>query len=487
MGFFTRLEKRAKETDSLLCIGLDPHLEDLSAPNAEAMQDFCLRLIENTSDLALAYKPNIAFFEAFGSSGLSVLERVISSIPKEIPVILDAKRGDIASSAQAYVRATFDWLGANAVTVNPYLGYDAIVPFLRDAERGVFLLCKTSNPGAGEIQDRLVVTSPGKSLPDSGVTLYETVAQLAVGWNLNNNLGLVVGATQPDALGRVRKIAPELWILAPGVGAQGGDVSSVIRLGLRPDGLGLLIPISRGISRAADPRRAAEEWLKTINLERERLSNLKVGFNQHQSVFSENMARIAMDLLDTGCVKFGEFRLKSGLISPIYIDLRRLIGYPDLLNRVAQAYIPILERLSFDHLAALPYTAIPIATAISLQRGWSLIYPRKETKSYGTKADVEGVYSSGDRAVLIDDLVTTAGSKFEAIEKLKSAGLRTTDVVVLIDRQSGASKALAESGYSLHAVLKFRQLLRYWVQTELISKYQFNAVEEFISETRPSG
>jgi uridine monophosphate synthetase len=441
MGFFTRLEKRAKEADSLLCIGLDPHLEDLSAPNAEAIQDFCLRLIENTSDLALAYKPNIAFFEAFGTPGLSVLEGVISYIPKEIPVILDAKRGDIASSAQAYVRATFDWLGANAVTVNPYLGYDAIVPFLRDSERGVFLLCRTSNPGAREIQDRLVVNTTAESLSESGVTLYETIAELAVGWNLNDNLGLVVGATQPDALARVRKIAPELWILAPGVGAQAGDVSAVLRLGLRPDGLGLLIPVSRGISRKPDPRQAAEELHQSINLERERLSNLKMEPGEQQIVFSESMARIARDLLDTACVKFGEFRLKSGLISPIYIDLRRLIGYPDFLNRVAEAYIPILEGLSFDHLAALPYTAIPIATAISLQRGWSLIYPRKETKSYGTKADIEGVYSSGDRAVLIDDLVTTGGSKFEAIEKLKSAGLRTTDVVVLIDRQSGASKA----------------------------------------------
>ena len=157
MSFFTRLEARANQCNSLLCVGLDPHPADLKAPTAGAARDFCLRLIEATADLAAAFKPNAAFFEAFGPEGTRVLEEVIQAVPKGIPVILDAKRGDIASTAQAYARAAFETLKADAITLSPYLGYDSLEPFLADAERGVFLLCKTSNPGAADLQDLLVL------------------------------------------------------------------------------------------------------------------------------------------------------------------------------------------------------------------------------------------------------------------------------------------------------------------------------------------
>ena len=150
---------------------------------------------------------------------------------------------------------------------------------------------------------------------------------------------------------------------------------------------------------------------------------------------------LADGLLEAGCVKFGQFTLKSGLESPIYLDLRQLVSYPALLAQVAAAYVPILRGLSFDRLAALPYAALPIGAAISLQTGWPLVYPRKEAKAYGTKAEIEGLFSPGERAVVVDDLTTTGGSKFEAIEKLTAAGLQVSDVVVLIDRQSGAPEA----------------------------------------------
>ena len=148
-GFFTRLDQRARETGSLLCIGLDPHPGDLATPTAAGARDFCLRLIEATQEVALAYKPNAAFFEAFGAEGWQALQDVIAAIPEGIPVILDAKRGDIASTAEAYARSAFETLGAQAITLNPYLGYDSIEPFIKAPEHGVFLLCKTSNQGAG--------------------------------------------------------------------------------------------------------------------------------------------------------------------------------------------------------------------------------------------------------------------------------------------------------------------------------------------------
>ena len=154
------------------------------------------------------------------------------------------------------------------------------------------------------------------------------------------------------------------------------------------------------------------------------------------------LSALADGLLDAGCIKFGAFTLKSGLQSPIYIDLRQIITYPKLLAQIGAAYLPILETLKFDRIAGLPYAAIPIATAISLQGNYPMIYPRKEVKSYGTKAEIEGEFHAGETAVIIDDLATTGGSKFEAIEKLTGVGLIVKDVVVLVDRQSGAKKSL---------------------------------------------
>jgi len=193
----------------------------------------------------------------------------------------------------------------------------------------------------------------------------------------------------------------------------------------------------------------------------------------------KSIAALADSLIDTGCVKFGEFTLKSGLKSPIYIDLRWIISYPKLLEQVASAFLPLISNLSFTRIAGLPYAAIPIATAISLAGGYPMIYPRKEVKTYGTKAEIEGEYHAGETVVVIDDLATTGGSKFEAIEKLTGAGLVVKDVVVLIDRQSGAKQSLAKAGFSLHAVLTISELLDYWEKTDKIGKDKIEETRKF--------
>lgn len=459
MSFFQRLERRVREANSLLCIGLDPHPADLREQSGEAARDFCLNMIDRTADLAAAYKPNAAFFEVHGPQGTQALMDVIAYVPEGIPVILDAKRGDIASTAQAYARAAFETLNADAITINPYLGYDAVEPFIGESEKGVFLLCKTSNPGAADLQDLNLISS---------LHLYEQVARLAQEWNRLDNIGLVVGATQPAALARVRSLAPDLWFLAPGVGAQGGDLAAALGAGVRADGLGMLIPVSRGISRASDPYAAAQQLREQINLQRQSLIEMR-GIEISATDNSQRfLSELADGLLEAGFVKFGEFKLKSGMISPIYIDLRLLVGYPKLLRQVAEAYLPLLRGLQFDRLAALPYAALPIATAVAMAGGWSFVYPRKEVKAYGTGAAVEGVYHPGEQVVVIDDLATTGGSKFEAIEKLTAAGLQVRDIVVLIDRQSGAAESLAEQGYRMHAVFKLGDLLSHWQAAERV-------------------
>ena len=198
---------------------------------------------------------------------------------------------------------------------------------------------------------------------------------------------------------------------------------------------------------------------------------------------SSSIYSLTDGLLDAGCIKFGEFTLKSGLKSPVYIDLRRIISYPKLLAEVAQAYLPLVSSLRFSRLAGLPYAAIPIATAISLTGNYPMIYPRKEVKAYGTKAKIEGEYHTGETVLVIDDLATTGGSKFEAIEKLTGAGLVVKDVVVLVDRQSGAKESLAEAGYAMHAVLTISEMLNHWEKTNKVDKDKIEATRQFLSQT----
>jgi len=465
MSFFQRLQARVDLVDSLLCVGLDPHPEQLPEASASAAADHCLRLVEATADQACAFKPNAAFFEVYGGEGWQALARVIQAVPDGIPVILDAKRGDIASTAKAYAQSAFSTLGADAITLSPYLGRDSIQPFIEDPERGVFLLCRTSNPGADDLQ----------TLPISGSgPLYLSVCRLGRTWNQRDNVGLVVGATDTQALARVRSEAPEMWLLAPGIGTQGGDLEQALAAGLRRDGSGILIPVSRAISTAGDPRSAASALREEINNQRNRMTGAPgPPIDIHGA--------LADALMEAGCVQFGSFTLKSGLQSPIYFDLRRLASHPALLENVARAYLPLLENLTFERLAALPYAALPIVTAISLASGWPMLYPRKEAKEYGTRAPVEGEFRAGERAVLIDDLATTGGSKFEAIERLESVGLKVQDVVVLIDREGGAREALRRRRISLHAVFQLSAMVERWERSGTLSREQAAGVREFLA------
>jgi orotidine-5'-phosphate decarboxylase len=223
--FLAKLRAAIAARSSLLCVGLDPEITRLPhhlPPTAEGVLRFNQDLIAATSELACAYKPNVAFYEALGPDGFRVLRATRELIPRDIPVIGDAKRGDVGNTARAYASALFDLVGVDAVTVNPYLGSDALEPFFAYGDRGVYVVCRTSNPGAADVQS-LLVSDNGNSRP-----LYEAIALRARGWNARGNAGLVVGATAPADLQRIRALTPELPILIPGVGAQGGDLAAAV-------------------------------------------------------------------------------------------------------------------------------------------------------------------------------------------------------------------------------------------------------------------
>ena len=460
MDFYESLAAAAQRNDSLLCVGLDPRPERL-APGDDLFS-FNQRIVDATHDLACVYKPNFAFYESAGPTGLEALQRTITYIHYRagVPVILDAKRGDIGSTAQALARAAFEVWGADALTVNPYLGGDAVRPFTDHKERGVFLLCHTSNPGATDLQ----------TLPCPDRPLYEVVAEKAAAWGT----GMVVGATYPEALARVRALAPDAWILLPGVGAQGGDLEAALAAGLRDDGQGVAVNSSRGIIYADDPRQAALDLRQRINAAR----------TQPRRPGADPRARLALALADIGAVKFGDFTLTSGKRSPIYIDLRLLASHPQALRQVAHAYAHLLRQAlglgaeeaasasSDIRLAAIPYAALPIGTAVALETGLPLIYPRKATRAHGTARQIEGEFAPGDRAVVLDDLITTGGSKLAAIEPLEAAGLQVQDVVVLIDREQGGREELEAAGYRLHAVLGLGAMLDLLVEAGRITAEQ---------------
>ena len=194
--------------------------------------------------------------------------------------------------------------------------------------------------------------------------------------------------------------------------------------------------------------------------------------------------KICVDLFDIGAVKFGEFTLKSGMKSPIYIDLRVLVSYPEVLRKVAKLLLAETKGMKFDRIAGIPYAAIAIATAVSLEGGLPMIYPRKEQKDYGTKKMIEGIFQAGERVLVIDDLVTTGGSKFEAIAPLEEAGLKVKDIVVLVDREQGGKQQLKEKGYELHAAIKISELLDVLLKNKKISKEQFYKVKKYLGESR---
>jgi len=271
---FMALLRARWDKRNFVCVGLDPDLTKIpqfmrSEYVADIIVNFNNSIVSATKDLVCAYKPNVAFYEAYGSAGITGLRRTIeyiNAVAPDVPVILDAKRADIGNTNAGYVDAAFKYFGADAITVHPYLGAEALQPFLDCEDKGVIVLCRTSNKGAGEFQDKSVSVVPGCNMP-----LYQYVArQVATEWNKNNNCLIVVGATYPEELAQVRQIVGDMPILISGIGAQGGDVEKTVLAGKDSRGQGMIINSSRGIIYASSgpdfAEAAREETFKLHNL-----------------------------------------------------------------------------------------------------------------------------------------------------------------------------------------------------------------------------
>ncbi|RLW68443.1 MAG: hypothetical protein B6D68_03620 [spirochete symbiont of Stewartia floridana] len=469
MTFIESLESGTLIKGGPLCVGIDPRIKP-SKTSFSDLKSFGCRIVDACHSSAAAFKLQLAFFECHGADGWNAMEAVlrhIREIDPDYPVILDAKRGDIGSTAAAYAMALLDRPGRIAVTLSPYLGEESIAPFLEYTDAFAFILCRTTNPGAQILQEKRL---------ENGRKLYLELADEAVSWDHDAKkpqIGLVVAGNDPDALRAVRERHPHIWFLAPGIGAQGGEAKPAIAAGCRSDNLGILVSASRSVTDSRDPAQAAVKLKDILDEARMSAQAGREGFarGRRDSALNDKEDRKLVEgIFRVGAFKTGEFRLKSGALSPFYIDLRRISANSSLLRLCGRAYASLLDDLSYDHIAGIPVSALPLATATALCTGDSLIYPRLEKKAHGTGSRIEGVWHSGEKAVLLDDVITTGGSKLEAAALLRESGIEVERLVVLIERDIRGRTEMERAGIRLRSWKTVEDILRIGSAIDLVDE-----------------
>lgn len=432
-----------------LCVGLD-----VVADEDGSLFEKAKMIVDATKDAAAAYKPNDAFYASLGSGGIAQMEALVGYIKELAPdtlVIWDAKRADIANTNNGYSEQRKQ-IGAEGITIHPYLGGSAVKPLLSDSSSIGFVLGHTSNPGAEEFQHLRL---------QSGEELWEhVVTNVAHGnqWEHGAARGLVLGATYPEQLAKARYLAGEDTVfLVPGIGTQGGDLEKSVQGAMNNRGNGFLINVSSGISKATTKkgdvtaysiRRAAREYHEQIKeVWEEARRNPQPSYAER--MFLDFDLRLGKVLLAEDCVKFGDFILKSGKTSPVYMDLRAAITDPDARSDITNIYVDMIvrqeemRRRKFDLIAGNPQAATAFGTLAADRLHRRLVQPRAgDVKDHGTKKAVEGNFSEGEEVHLVEDLTTTALSVLETKAKLEAAGLDLAGVSALINREQGSNERL---------------------------------------------
>ncbi len=507
MGFFVRLTDAIADHQSLLVTGLDPNpemLQSWSQRRGMAGRSFLSQarhwikaVIEATAPHVCAYKPSLGFYQALGPVGLDLLREVRELVPLEIPLIIDAKHGDLNSSS-ALAHYLFRSLGADAVTLSPLPGQDIAAPFLLYPDKAVVVTCHSSNPAARVLQHH----------PNEEDPLYLRIVRETQLWATPEQLLLEVGTSDPAILARVRREAPERFLILRSLWAEEDRLDALLEAGLSQSADGLLLPLPQNLLVEDDMAQRAAQLKQRISERRDHwLENHQRPAAASCSLWlpdrvgetgawetaaaepaaaapaapataapapaagepappgpapadtaraaatlngatttaasapatgappqpSDPLESLIVDLFDIGCLLFGDYVQASGALFNYYIDLRQIISDPNLFHRVLHAYAGQLKGLEFDRIAGIPYGSLPTATGLSLQLHKPLIYPRKEVKAHGARRLIEGDFEEGDVVALVDDILITGGSLLEGIAKLESSGLVVRDVVVFID------------------------------------------------------
>ncbi len=502
VSFSDKWVAASQQNQSCLWLGLDPNPELLPAhlrPKGEpdsnlvasatpqmmaALLDWLGWVIEQTQDHVCAYKPTLGFYLALGSGGLELLEAVLRRVPAGIPVILDAKYADL-NSASVLARQAFEVWKVDALTLNPYAGQDLVAPFLLYPHKAVFLLCRTSNPGANAIQDYPAEAIAGQQEGMESVEpLHLNLVKQCRHWGTPEQVALEVGSTHPSVMGRIRAAAPERLILARSLWGEGVDWQACLQAGLNAHGEGLLLPVPQDWLARQDLKEAVSQLRETVETARSQKGQSGSGsactlWMPDVCLLQPNPhTDLILELYDIGCILFGDYVQASGQTLPYYIDLRTIISKPQIFHRVLKAYAEILEILSFDRIAGIPYGSLPTATGLSLRLNKPMIYPRKEVKAHGTRRQIEGSYQPAETVVVVDDVLITGRSAMEGAEKLRAAGLKVEDIVVLIDHEQGARERLQEQGYRGHAVLTLSEIKTTLFRAGRIDEAQFNRLSQ---------
>jgi uridine monophosphate synthetase len=478
ISFFSKLNNAIALNQSLLVVGLDPNLEMMPKKyvntsnldnQIDSLWEWLQFIIEQTHDRVCAYKPTFGFYKALGVAGMELLDRILKAIPQEIPIILDAKHGDLNSST-IFARTVFQDWQVDALTLSPFAGIDGIAPFLVYPDKAAFILCRTSNPGAIVLQEY-----------PSDNPFYLQVIREARSWGTPEQLGLEVGTTEPETIAKVRAIAPERIILIRSIWEKAANFDSLLKAGLNENGTGLLIPVPQDML-ASD--RLAEQ-IQLLNREVDRTRNEVMGETSSCYLWTSDVCLLAkhphqdliLQLFDIGCLLFGEYVQANGATFSYYVDLRAIISNPQVFNQVLNAYAEVVRDLEFDRIAGIPYGSLPTATGLSLQLQRPMIYPRKEVKAHGTRRLIEGNYHPGEKVVVVDDILISGKSAIEGVEKLESAGLVVEDVVVLIDHQSGGKDRLKKKGYRSHCVLTIAEITEILYESGRLNEEQYQSLK----------